>query len=269
MSAPLRPSDEVAALADDLDTVLFRGEHDPARAERVDAALVAGLDGIEWLLGSQADDVRSTPTGIEVARAAFDLIVDVRRGRMPRSFARLAAGATFLHVGARTEMHPEAEPLLRVLAALAALPTDSREGPSLEVAADPGSTIEQAIAVARRDPVARLALLDVLREEELQLPVLGVAVGGASARRRAEVRFLPVVVAGRPAIAAYTSTARIEEHARDAGVGEVPAMRLRGADLGRVVPAGHGLILNPGSLLGMGFTAAEVAGLGDQRSGQL
>lgn len=268
MSATGRPAPEVEALAADLDAVLFGHARNPAPTARVDSALVDALDGVRWLLETSiatADDV--TPTTAEIARVAFDLLVDARHGRIPRPFVRLVAGTAFVHVGARSCLHPSAEPLLTVLAALAALPVDTDEAPSLEAQPDPGCRVEHAIAATLRDPAARPALLDALRAESLQVPVLGVDVGGEAAQQRAEVQLLPVVVRGRPAIAAYTSTSRIEEHARAADAGEVPALLLRGAELARVVPAGHGLVVNPGSLLGLGLSETEVRSLDDRRPG--
>lgn len=251
------PSAEVASLAKALAGAFFESEEADARtARRVDRAFAAALDALEWLIDRrQSSDSAGAFVDLRLARASFDLLVEVRRRRCDRITARSVSGVLLHRLVAEVGLSGPARPLVDALAALTVLPGDDDDR-SFDPTPDPAWPLEAHIADTLADPAARLAFLAAASESELHLPIVSIEANPSAAA----VQFVPVVRHGRPAIAAYSSPERMNRHARSAGV-DVPGLVFRGHELVNVLPASHGVILNPGSVLGLAISASEVRGL--------
>lgn len=257
------PSTEVSSLADALARAFFDHlEPDRGTSHRVDRALAAALDGVEWLVDRCDDsdpdsdsDSETAGADLRLARASFDLLAEVRQGRCDRVTTRSVSGVLLHRLVAHVGLDGPTRPLAVALAALAVLPGDVDDR-SFDPTPDPAWPLEAEIVQTLADPAARLGFLAAAADAELHLPIVTIEPGAGTAA----VQFIPLMRHGRPAIAAYTSPERMNRHARTAGV-DVPGLVFRGRELAEVLPSGHGVILNPGSVLGLAISEAEVGGL--------
>lgn len=179
--------------------------------------------------------------GHEVGRAVFLLLRDLRAGTIDASSARFSARVLLLHVGARVDP-TSVEPLIAFLGAVADLPDDER---LLDPTPDPDLPIEVALAEAVADPGARGGLRRAVFAGSLHLPVLDVGME----ERRVAIQFVPMAVRGSPMIVAFTSLGRM---------GDLPHLDVEGRELAAICPPGHGIIVNPGAILGGVLDEVEV-----------
>lgn len=248
------PAPAVATLAPHVGAIAA-GRLCPVAVDAVDAALHDALVAIERRLDGPAPP---DPAVREVLAGSFELLDGFRHHRWAPAETRIRAGHVLSHVVA----HLDADgPLARIVAALAMMPAED-EAARFDPAPDPQVPLEQAVVDALGDPAMRPRLLRALADHAVILPVLAVEAAGP----KAAVRFAAVERAGRPAVAAYTSEARFRAHCTAAGV-EVEAMVLAGGALAGAVPPGHGLVLNPGSVVGVGISAAELRRLANDLDG--
>lgn len=202
-----------------------------------DVAMASALEELEGLLG------RLRP---ELATAVFELVLHLRHQRIDRPTCRIRAAAVRDDLAA-TGLLDTGGPLSALLDELAVLPDGpERHALALDPTPDPSRPLEMALADGTFDPAGQLFV-----------PVLDLAVRDEGLA----LRFLPLVVRGAPMIAAFTSAARVSEHATVAGVGEVPLIELDARELARVCPAGHGIAVNPGAVLGCTLSAEQVVAL--------
>ena len=207
---------------------------DPSPAEVW--AVAAGMERALGALDRGLDDL-----GEQVGRAVFELLRSLRSGTTDPSAARFTARVLLLHVGARVDVST-VEPLVEFLGAVAELPDD--EG-LFDATPDPDLPIEVALAAAVADPGARGPLRRAIFEGTLYLPVLEVGVEG----EQLALQFVPIVARGCPLVAAFTSRDRL---------GDLPHLAVDGHELAALCPPGHGVMLNPGALLGGVLDEIEV-----------
>lgn len=179
--------------------------------------------------------------GDDVGRAVFVLLRDLRAGTIDASSARFSARVLLLHVGARVDP-TTVEPLIVFLGAVAELPDDER---LLDPTPDPDLPVEVALAAAVADPGARGGLRRAVYAGSLHLPVLDVGME----ERQVAIQFVPLVVRGCPMIAAFTSRDRM---------GDLPHLDVDGHELAAICPPGHGIVVNPGAILGGVLDEVEV-----------
>lgn len=193
--------------------------------------------------------------GVELATATYHLLRAMRDGTLGRVRGRLTAEILLRYVAEEFVDDPAMLPLIELLGALVELPDGpDRENRFLDPTPDPDLPVEVALAVAVSDPDAVAAIVSTVARGRLHAPVLDLGADGT----RLEIQFLPLLVAGDPAIATFTSRARFEDHARATGVGDVPVVEIDGAELAELCPPGHGVFVNPGSVLGHRLSEAEV-----------
>lgn len=240
-------------LADLIAGVVFERDGDAplpdcAARLRFDDAFAGALETLE----EQFDTL-----GDELAAGVYVLLRDVRAGVVERMDARVTAGILVRHVAAVAGV-ASVEPLIRVLGALAVLP----DGPdahdrALDPTPDPSSPIEVAMAAVVDDPGLRSRLRHAVHEGTLIVPVLDLDVRGSEL----SLQCLPLVVRGAPTIAVFTSEERLAEHAAAAGVGEIPTIEIDGDELSTICPPGHGVVIDPGWVLGCVLEEDEVRAL--------
>lgn len=248
------PAPSVAALAPHVGAVAA-GRPSVGSVEVVDAALHDALVAIERVLDEPAP---SGPARREVVAGCFDVFDGFRHHRWATTETRIRAAHVLRHVVIQLGADG---PIARLLAAMATMPADDGAA-RFDPTPDPSVPLEQVVVDALADPAARPRLLRALADHEIVVPVLTVEAAGP----KAAVRFATVERAGRPAIAGYTSAQRFRSHAAAAGV-EVAAMVLTGGELAAVAPPAHGLVLNPGSVVGVGISAVELGRLANDRNG--
>lgn len=239
----------MTALIDDLAAVCIDGDDDPGRIARVDEALAGALLALESL---ECD---------ALVGLAARLLADLRHGHLDRTACRVASPLVIerlVRAVGEAEIDGVLAPALVVLGALAVVPDDAGHTSS---ATDPTPAADLAVEVALAEllaePVDRGRLLDVLAEHPVQVPVLHAAVDGD----RLALRLVPLVLRDGPVACAFTDTRRVDEVVAEAGGRAVPTMALSGAELAELWPAGHGLALNPGSVLGAVLSEREVRSL--------
>ncbi len=217
---------------------------------RLDDAVADGLASLEQHFDAM---------GAELGVAVFVLLHDMRNGMVDRTSGRVTAEVLLRHVAATVGV-ASAEPLIRLLGALAVLP----DGPetysrALDPTPDPESCIEVAMAALVPDPGARGELRRVVHRGSLLVPVLDLGVADNSL----SLQCLPVVVRGLPMISVFTSAERVAEHLAAAGICEVPLVAVDGGELSAICPPGHGVAINPGWVVGCVFEEIEVRCLPD------
>ena len=240
----------VAELAANVSDVFFARsgpELDLHSTRSADDALAAALEAFEAVLDQ---------LGEETAAATYELLRGVRQGEIDRATARIAAGGTLTRILADVETAEDSGPLAPLavfLGALAAMADDDATAHSFDATPDPELPIEVAIGATLADPGARGDLCRTLEHGVLHVPVLDLDVTDDGVA----IRFLPIVVQGTPMICGFTSPERFADHLAEAGVGEVPLLEVDGAELARLCPSGHGLAINPGSVLGLALDPIE------------
>lgn len=239
----------MTGLAGDLAAVCIDGDDDPDRIARVDDALAGALLALESL---DCDAVVGLVAG---------LLADLRHGHLDRTACRVASPLVIerlVRAVGEAEIGGVLAPALVVLGALAVVPEDAGHASS---ATDPTPDRDLAVEVVLAEHLAgpgdRSRLLGVLAEHTVHVPVLHAAVDGD----HLALRLVPLVLRDGPVACAFTSTRRFEEVVAEAGGRAVPTMAMTGAELVEVWPAGHGLALNPGSVLGAVLSEREVGSL--------
>lgn len=243
-----------AALAEDLATVLFDGDPDPVRTGRVDDALADALEALEALLSDQRDPA----VVAAVAELVVHLVVELRHGRHDRTTCRVAAPLVLERLVRGAGSGADVAPVLVLLGALAVVP-DRDDGCStaLDPTPDAALPLEVALADSIEDPAARGALLDVLARSTVHVPVLHAGVEGD----QLALRLVPMVLREGLVACTFTSPERGEEIVAEAGGHAAPMLAVTGAELVDLWPVGHGLVLNPGSVLGAVLSEREVRSL--------
>ena len=146
MSASVTPS--AAALAEDLALVLLDGDLDPVRTARVDDSLADALEALEALLSDHGD-----PALAAVVELAVQLLVELRHGRHDRTTCRVAAPLVLERLVRCAGTGPVVEPVLTLLAALAAVPDGAgHRSTALDPTPDPSLPLEVALAASVEDP---------------------------------------------------------------------------------------------------------------------
>lgn len=236
-------------LAEDLAAVCIDGEDDPAAVARVDDALAGALLALESLDG---DAVVGLTAG---------LLADLRHGQLDRTACRVASPLVIerlIRGVGEAEVDGVLAPVLVVLGALAVVPDAAGHVSSAtDPTPDADLALEVALASFVSDPTGRGQLLDALAEHTVHVPVLHAAVDGD----RVALRLVPLVLRDGPVACAFTSGRRFAEVVTEAGGRAVPTMAVTGAELVELWPAGHGLALNPGSVLGAVLSEREVRSL--------
>lgn len=247
----------MTALAHDLAVVLVDRDGDDATLARVDEALAEALAALESLTADHA--VASLPAGAldAVVELVVQLLVELRVGHLDRITCRAMASLVLERVARCFGATGPVEPLVRVLGALAALP----EGPedrtrALDPRPDPELPVEVALA-SMLDGDDRDGLLDAIAAGTVHLPVLHLGADDTTV----ELRLLPIIGRDGPLVCAFTSLDRWHDHVADAGVSPPPTIELTGAELVDLWPAGHGLAINAGSVLGTVVAEREVRAL--------
>ncbi|MDZ7674112.1 MAG: SseB family protein [Acidimicrobiales bacterium] len=237
-----------------LDAVFFAARPDapdppPRVVRRADTCMAGGLE----VLDERFDDL-----GAALVTVLFQLLRAVRLGTLSRVRCRMSAEILLRHVA---EVYAEDRgmvPLVELLGALASLPDGpDREDRFLDPTPDPDQPIEVALADALRDPDTAPCIAGAVARGRLYAPVLDLGVDD----ERLEVQFLPLVINGDPVIATFTSRERFDDHVNSTGIGDVPVIEIVGAELPQLCPPGHGVFVNPGSVLGHLFTEDEVRAL--------
>lgn len=247
---------EAASLAEDLAVVLIDGDLDPARAARVDDALADALEALEGC-GTSAD-----PAAPAVVGLAVGLLATARHGGLDRTTCRVAAPLVLERVARCFGTGAAVAPALVLLGALAVVPDPAdQRSTALDAAPDRSLPVEVALAASIDDPSGRGAMLDVLAGATVHVPVLHAAVDGD----RLALRLVPLVLREGIVACAFTSPERGEEVVAEAGGGAVPVLSVTGSELVELWPPGHGLALNPGSVLGAVLTEREVRSLPSRR----
>lgn len=254
------PRPDVAALAEDLAAVLIDGRAATGRNHRVDTALAAALEALE-AIGPADGVVPLDRAGVDaVVTLVVQLVVELRHGGLDRPTCRATAPLVLDRVARCFGAPDRLEPLLVLLSALSVLP-DAPGGSELPRALDgrpdPDLPAEVALEAALADPARRRDLLDSLATATLFVPVLDVAVEGEAM----SLRLLPLVLREGAVACVFTSQARWDEFVSAAGVPATPALELTGAELRDLWPAGHGLAVNPGSVLGTVVSERDVRAL--------
>lgn len=244
-------------LAAVLAAVLVDRCDDPRAVDRVDRALSDALCGLESLLdGAPDDDALHAAVGLAVG-----LLADARAGHLDRIACRVAAPLVverLARAAGEGAIEAALAPVLALLGALAAVPDPpGRPSSAADPTPDPALPLEVAVAASIADPTQRSRLLDVLATATVHVPVLH----GEVRDTHLALRLLPLVLRDGPVACAFTSASRLAEVAAEAGRGPVPTLELTGAELPLLWPAGHGLALNPGSVLGAVLTEGQVLAL--------
>ncbi len=251
MSRAVTPA--ASALAEDLALVLLDGDPDPVRTQRVDGVLADALGALEALLSDDADAVV-----VAVVELAVRLVAELRYGAHDRTTCRVAAPLVLERVARCAGTGGAVAPVLVLLGALAAVPDrGGRSSMALDATPDPSLPLEVALAERIGDPTAHGALLDRLARSTVHVPVLRAAVEG----EQLSLRLVPMVLREGVVACAFTSAGRYEEVVAEAGGDGAPVLAVTGAELVELWPAGHGLVLNPGSVLGAVLTEREVRSL--------
>ncbi len=251
MISSVRPA--ASAFAEDLALVLLDGDLDPVRTERVDGVLADALEALEALVSDDAD-----PVVVAVVELAAQLVVDLRHGFLDRTTCRVAAPLVLERLVRCAGTGAEVAPALVLLGALAVVPErEGRRSTALDATPDPSRPLEVALAERIGDPAAHGDLLDVLARATVHVPVLHAEVAG----NRLALRLVPMVLREGVVACAFTSPERCEEVVAEAGGATAAVLAVTGAELVELWPAGHGLVLNPGSVLGAVLTEREVRAL--------
>lgn len=242
-----------AALAEDLTLVLLDGDPDPARTERVDSVLAAAIEALASL--APEDDGSALAA---VAALAVQLLVELRHGRHDRTTCRVAAPLVLERLARCAGTGDDVAPALVVLAALTVVPEpDGRSSTALDPTPDGSEQLEVSLAASIAGTAERGALLDVLARSTVHVPVLHAAVEGD----RLALRLVPMVLREGVVACAFTGPARYEEVVAAAGGQVAPMLAVTGAELVDLWPVGHGLVLNPASVLGAVLSEREVRAL--------
>lgn len=251
MSPTVSPA--AAALAEDLALVLLDGDHEPARTERVDTALADAIDALASL--APEDDGSALAA---VAALAVQLLVELRHGRHDRTTCRVAAPLVLERLARCAGTGADVAPALVVLAALAVVPEPhGRPSRALDPTPEASQPLEVALAATIGGTAERGALLDALACSTVHVLVLHAALEGD----RLALRLVPMVLREGVVACAFTSPARYEEVVAEAGGQVAPMLAVTGAELVDLWPVGHGLVLNPGSVLGAVLSEREVRAL--------
>lgn len=236
-------------LAADLAAVCIDGEGDPGRMARVDDALADALLALESLDSSA------------VVGLAVGLLADLRHGHLDRIACRVASPLVIerlVRAVGEAEIDGALAPVLVVLGALAVVPDAAGHVSSAtDPTPDPELALEVALSAFLSGTADRVRLLDALAEHTVHVPVLHGAVEGD----RLALRLVPLVLRDGPVACAFTSARRFDEVVAEAGGRSVPTVAMTGAELVELWPAGHGLALNPGSVLGAVLSEREVRSL--------
>lgn len=247
-------TERAAALAEDLAAVLIDGTGDAGQVDRVDPALADALSALESLAGRG-------PAVDAVVTLATGLLADLRDGHVDRTTCRVASPLVverLVRAVGEDAIEGVLRPVLVVLGALAVVPDAiGHLSSATDPDPDPSLPLEVALAACIADPSCRGRLLDVLASAVVHVPVLHAAVEG----EHLGLRLVPLVLRDGAAACAFTSTGRLDEVVAEAGGRGVPTMAMTGAELVELWPAGHGLALNPGSVLGAVLSEREVRAL--------
>lgn len=251
MSPTVTPA--AAALAEDLALTLIDGDLDPARAARVDDALADALEALEAVMTGEVGPATEAAVSL-----AVQLLVEARHGRLDRTTCWVVAPLVLERFVRCVGVGAEVAPVLVVLSALGVVP-DPTEQPStaLDPTPDPSLPLEVALAASIEDPSRRPELLDVLATSTVHVPVLHAAVEGD----QLAIRVVPLVLREGVVACAFTSPERYDEIVAEAGGAGGAVLTMTGAELVELWPAGHGLAINPGSVLGAVVAEREVRSL--------
>lgn len=246
----------MSPLADDLGAVLIDGVDDPVRVARIDAALADALLALEALADADSPGPRQAIDAVVGLSAR--LLADLRDGHLDRIACRVAAPLVIerlVRAVGEAEVSGALAPVLAVLGAVATVPDAAGlVSSATDATPDPDLALEVALSSFVADPSQRDALLDVLAEATVHVPVLHATVEDD----HLALRLVPLVLRDGPVACAFTSVSRFDEVVAEAGGPAVPTMPVTGAELVELWPAGHGLALNPGSVLGAVLSAREV-----------
>jgi hypothetical protein len=200
------------------------------------ADILAAIEDLERCLDTIDDDL---------AIAVFALLVGVRDGSVDHVTCRVTArGLLAALVGVLGDLGGVAS-LVRMLAALALLPEgDDRQARALDPSPAPGNAVEGAIADLLAGRGAADGVQRALLDASVVVPVLDLGIEGD----RISLQLLPVVIRDRPMVSVFTSAERFADY--QPAPGAIPTVIVDGWELPALCPPGHGIVVNPGSVLG-------------------
>lgn len=206
----------------------------------------------------RARAVRAVIDGLDLADAYRDhlgdaLVADlllllrgVKDGTIDRVSCRVTAQTLLRHVVHAIDLDT-ALALVRLLGALAVVPDgDVRMIHALSPVPSPGHAVEEAIAAHLAGDGPAAAVRHALFAATIVVPVLGMGTEAGSIT----LRLLPLVGRDGPMVSVFTTAARFEEYRHAAQIGTIPTVDVEGWELSVLCPPGHGVSINPGSVLG-------------------
>ena len=183
--------------------------------------------------------------GDALAAAVFVLLRGVKDGTIDRVTCRARAWSLLRHVVHAIDPD-DAVALIRLLGALAVVPDgDARMARALSPVPAPGHAVEEAIAAHLAGDGPAAAVRRALLAATIVVPVLDMGTEAGSIT----LRLLPLVGRDGPMVSVFSTAERFEEYRHAARIGAIATVEVEGWELSVLVPPGHGVVINPGSVL--------------------